>query len=309
MLYPQVIDAASNPWLIRPEKARQIASVLNNRLAGETLAASALEALAASNRSRSQVQRTTKNVAVLPIVGTLVARGDMLSDSSGMASMDRLGRDFDTLVRDESVGAIILDVDSPGGTVAGTEELAGKILAARGTKPVTAVVNHEMASAALWIGTAAAEVVVSPSGEMGSVGVVAMHVDASGLNEKAGLAVTYIYAGKYKVEGNADEPLSSEAIDYHREKVEAIYGRFVGALARQRNTTPANVRKSWGEGRMLRAEEAVAAGMADRVGALDETVARVVSGRSSQRRARAERMRKEMLVLYRGPRPSGGGVV
>ncbi len=237
---------------------------------------------------------------MLPIVGTLVARGDMLSESSGMASMDRLGRDFDALVRDESVGAIILDVDSPGGTVAGTEELVDKIVMARGTKPITAVVNHLMASGALWIGTAADEVVVSPSGEMGSVGVVVIHVDRSGLNEKAGLAVTYLFVGQFKTEENPDEPLSSEAIDYHQGKIEAIYAKFTSALARQRGTTVVNVRKNWGEGRIMGAEQAVAAGMADRIGTLDETVARVASGRKARQRAKAERMRKQMAIRCGG---------
>jgi len=294
VLYPRILDAVSEPWLIRPDKAAQIAAALSNRLQGLRTDAASLEALAAQNRSRAATSRPSKSIAVLPILGTLVSRGDLLSESSGMASMDRLGRDFAALVADPGVGHIVLDVDSPGGTVAGTEELAAQIFAARGAKPVTAVVNHQMASAAFWIGSAAREVVISPSGQIGSVGVVKMHVDWSDANLQHGVKVTYIYAGKFKTEGNPDEPMTEEAIAYHAADVEASYNKFVDALAAHRGTTPGDVRKNYGEGRMLDAKAAKAAGMVDRIGTLEETIGRIAAGaRPSRSRAAAMRMELE----------------
>jgi len=291
--YPRILESVSEPWLIRADKAAQIAAVLSHRMDGIRADAATLEALAAQTRSRAAPTKPTKTIAVLPIIGTLTSRGDLMSESSGMASMDRLGRDFDALMKDPGVGHIVLDVDSPGGTVAGTEELAAKIVAARGVKPVTAVVNHQMASAALWIGTAAREVVISPSGSMGSVGVVKMHVDQSDANLQRGVRVTYIYAGRYKTEGNPHEPMTDEAVAYHAADVEGVYQQFVATLALHRGTTAADVRANYGEGRMLDAKTAKGVGMADRIATLDETIARIASG-ARPSRSRAAAMRQEI---------------
>ncbi len=135
----------------------------------------------------------------------------MLMESSGGTSVQGVARQFRAAMADPDIGRVILDVDSPGGQVGGVEELAREIYQARGQKPVTAIANGLAASAAYWIATAADEFVVTPSGQVGSIGVFGMHQDVSAALEKDGVKVTMVSAGKYKTEGNPFEPLTDEA--------------------------------------------------------------------------------------------------
>src|SRR5690606_12609791 len=109
------------------------------------------------------------------------------------------------------VGTIVLDVDSPGGGVYGVAEFAEEIYKARGQKRIVAVANSMAASAAYWIATAADELVVTPGGEVGSIGVYMLHEDWSGAYEKAGIKPTVIKFGENKAEGIDVEPLSESA--------------------------------------------------------------------------------------------------
>jgi len=195
---------------------------------------------------------------------------------------------------------VVLDVDSPGGAVNGVEELADEMLRARGQKPVVAVANTLAASAAYWIATAADEVVVTPSGEVGSIGVFAVHEDFSAALEAAGIRVSLVSAGKYKMEGNPYEPLGDEGRAALQERVDDYYGMFVGAVARGRGVAAKDVREGFGQGRLVGARQAVELGMADRVATLDETldrVARRVAGNRSRRGALSLEARRRRLRL------------
>jgi signal peptide peptidase SppA len=178
------------------------------------------------------------------------------------------------MVADESVGAIVIDIDSPGGSVFGTPELADEILKARGAKPIIAVANSNADSAAYWIASAADEIVGTPSSMVGSIGVWTMHVDFSKMDERVGMKVTYVSAGKYKVEGNEYEPLGEEAQAALQARVDEYYGMFVAAVAKGRGVTASAVRNGYGEGRVVTAKQALALGMIDRIGTLGQTLAR-----------------------------------
>jgi capsid assembly protease len=225
---------------------------------------------AASARDRPQAGA---GVAVLPVLGTISHRMGMFSASSGGTSTEALTREFRSLLADSSVSAIVLDVDSPGGSADGIDELATEIFKARGKKPITAVANTLMASAAYWLAASADEIVVSPSAEVGSIGVLAAHEDRSALMEKLGVKVSLVSAGKYKTEGNPFEPLSDEARANIQKRVDEAYGRFVRAVARGRSVPVDTVRNGFGEGRVVSAREAVRLGMADRVATIDEVIA------------------------------------
>ena len=295
-MYDHLLARVYNqPHLIRPEKLEAIRQVVTSRALGIRADAAAIEAVMAESAQQRQ-PTTQRSVAVLPIVGTLAKRLGMMSESSGGTSTDRIGQEFDRLMADESVGAIVFDIDSPGGEVFGTPELSDKIFAARGKKPIVASANPEAASGAFYIASAADELVVTPSGWVGSVGVVAVHTDLSAMNEELGVKVTYIHAAPYKVEGNMDEPLAPESLAYFQGEVNAIYEQFLKDLARNRGTTAAAVRSGYGEGRMLRAKDAKAAGMVDRIETLDETIARLAGGGRVKRSVKAAR---EQLALER----------
>lgn len=294
MMNSRVIAAALDvPWAIHPGKLREIEALLSDRAAGVRYTAEEIEAKIGGRRAAA-IARRSGSVAVLPIQGTIAHRMGSLSETSGGISTERIAGWLRAAVADESVKAIVLDVDSPGGTVSGVEELAREIHSAREKKPIVAVANAWAASAAYWLASQAEEVVVTPSGEVGSIGVYVAHVDRSKWAEREGLSVSLIHAGKHKVEGHPYGPLEDEARAEMQGKVDAYYRMFTGAVRRGRPQVSDDVM----QGRMYTADQAVSAGLADRVATLDETMRRYggTPKRSGMRAERVaiERMRMEL---------------
>lgn len=212
-------------------------------------------------------------VAVLPILGTLVRRGSWLASESGLASYDRLTDAFAEIAMSDAVRGIMLEMDTPGGEANGCFDFADFIRKASEAtgKPVWAHVNEVAASAGYAIASAAAQIWVPTTGEVGSIGVLAAHVDQSGADKKAGLDWTYIFAGEEKVDGNSHEPLSDSALSVLQADIDMLYGMFVDLVSRNRAMTPKAVLAT--KARMFRGKNAVAAGLADHIGTLDEALA------------------------------------
>lgn len=268
------------PWAVLPSKLAEITGFLARRAAGDVVDAETLAELRAAARDRPKL-RANGDIAVLPLYGTIVQRAGMLSDFSGGTSIEEFRREFRALLHDPSVAAIVLDVDSPGGAVPGVEEMAAELYRARGVKPISAVADTLCASAAYWLASAADELVVSPSAEVGSIGVFGAHEDWSRWYDQAGITTTLISAGRFKTEGNPFEPLSDEARAAFQKRVDESYDMFVRAVARGRGVPVATVRGGFGEGRLVGAREAVQLGMADRVATLDDVVATVARRRTA----------------------------
>lgn len=262
-----------------------VADVLARRIAGQTLTATELEA-ALTKRDRLP-QPSTGAVAVIPVHGVIVPRGNMFSDVSGATSLDMLTAQLNAALGAEAVDTIVLDIDSPGGSCAGCTEFGRELLKARTKKPIVAVAQYTMASAAYWIASAATEIVASPSAYVGSVGVYTIHDDLSKALEELGIKRTYIAAGKYKVDGNETEPLSDSALEHMQSIVDAAYSRFIGDISRGRGVSKDDVKTKYGQGRILTADDALAAGMVDKIGTLEETIARLMGAQKGTRAARA----------------------
>lgn len=266
---PRVLDLArGQAWAIEPEKLHAILAALELRAAGHPVPA---EFVAAKPRAPNLAGA----IAVLPLYGVLSARANMLTEFSGGTSLEQLGAQLDAAAADPAVSAIVLDVDSPGGSVQGTPEAAAKLRAAMERKRVVAVANHQAASAAYWLASQAHELVVTPSGDVGSIGVLAAHLDTSEAESKVGLRYSLVSAGKYKTELSEHAPLTDGARAALQARVGAYYEQFVRAVAAGRGVALKAVRDGFGEGRMVAAEQAVAEGMADRVGTLEETLSRL----------------------------------
>ena len=171
---------------------------------------------------------------------------------------------------DPDVESIALMVDSPGGYVTGCFEVTDEIYAARSDKPIVAYVADSGYSAAYAIASAANEIAVSRTGGVGSVGVLTTHVDLSGLYERSGVVLTYIYAGKHKVDGNETEPLPDDVKARIEERLAAIYDVFVGTVARNRAMPEEAVRAT--EALTYPAKQAVGVGFADRIGTYADAV-------------------------------------
>jgi len=202
-------------------------------------------------------------LGVVPIVGTLIQRSDWMAESSGMMSYQRIERAFAAAMNDDEVEEVILEIDSPGGEVAGAFDLADRIHEAGQDKRIVAVASEFAASAAYLIASAAAEIVVPRTGAVGSVGVVAAHTDFSGAMEKRGIAVTYVYAGDKKIDGNPYMPLSDSARADWQADIDKIYGLFVETVARNRGLSTAQVRDT--QAGLFMGQTAVANRLADRV--------------------------------------------
>lgn len=294
--YTRVLRMArETPWAILPEKLMEVRAFLAAK-AGladgpdpDADAGRPDTAAAAARRGPA----VSGDVAVLPLTGVLGQRMDPLLDISGGTSTDRFRREFLSLVNDDRIGAVVLDVDSPGGSVFGVEELSLDIFRARGAKPIIAAVNSLAASAAYWIASAAGEVVVTPGGLAGSIGVFALHEDLSAWLEREGVKVSLISAGKFKTEGNEFEPLADEARAAIQAEVDRYYAMFTAAVARNRGVKPAAVREGFGQGRLVGAQDAVRQGMADRVASLPEVLERL-AGRPARRASAAAETRKPL---------------
>lgn len=271
------------PWAILPAKLEAIVAVAQRHARGDRLAPEAVAEIAAAANGR-QASQARGAVAVLPIVGTIIPRGDMLAESSGAVSTQRITANFRAAMADPAVSAIVLDVDSPGGSVFGVDELAGEIYKARGVKPIVAVADYLAASAGYYLASAADELMVAPTGEVGSIGVFAMHADFSRALDQDGVTVNLISAGKFKTEGSPYAPLGEEARAAMQGRVNDYYGLFIKAVARHRGVTVADVRDGFGQGRVVGAAEAVNLGMADSIGTLEDAIARAAKlARAPQR--------------------------
>lgn len=226
--------------------------------------------------------RQGNGVAVLPIIGPVSKRDTMMTMLFGGTSTNRLIAQMRTLAADDSVSTVILNVDSPGGTISGVPEAAAEVRRLRESKRVIAISNDLMASAAFWIASQADEIHATPESLTGSVGVFAAHVDVSEALGKEGVKVTLISSSPEKVEGNEFAPLDDDARDHMQSLVDSAMDLFVADVAKGRGVTPATVRSGFGKGRVLDAKGAKTAGLVDRIGTFSDVLARPPRGRRAE---------------------------
>lgn len=284
MLYPHLVaEFYSRAWAVRKETLIAMRQLVDLRAAGETLSEAQIKERISSASYAGPRQRVNApgNVALIPIVGVISHRMNMMSNVSGGTSIEKLTAQFRQALNDPNTKAIVFDVDSPGGSVDGVQELAEEIYQGRKKKPSVAIARTQAASAAYWLAASAGELVITPSGSVGSIGVYAAHQDISKALEQEGVNVTLISAGKYKTEGNPFGPLEEEARAAMQSKVDDYYAAFVKDVATGRKASQASVREGYGQGRMLLAADAVKENLADRVATIDDVLASFGASSSS----------------------------
>lgn len=206
----------------------------------------------------------------IPVVGVLLHRfpysfGSMATGYEYIRQALRRG------LADDAVEGIVLDVDSPGGMVSGCFDLADEIFAARGEKPIMAVVQEHAYSAAYALASSAGRIVVARTGGVGSIGVIATHVDVSEMLREHGFKFTFITAGKGKEDGRPEVPLSDQARAEMQKRVDSHYQIFVSTVSRNRGIEESAIRDFGAKGFV--ASESVEAGLTDQVGSFDEAMA------------------------------------
>lgn len=291
MNYSRILAAiAAQPWAMQREKLFAMLDIVRSHAFGTVRVMEDDEVSAAINPQRANaIAKRQGSIAMIPVYGVLSQRMNMLSEFSGGVSTERLMADIKAALADDTIKALILDVDSPGGGVYGVAEISDFIRESRGDKPIVAQVNSLAASGGMWIASAADEIVVTKGGELGSIGVYMLHEDISKLLETEGIKETFIFSGKHKVEGNPFEPLGDDARAHFQSRVDDYYDMFVDAVAKGRGVSVKKVNDEFGQGRVFGAKQAVAVGMADRVATLDETLARFGIKRGSKSVALRER--------------------
>ena len=261
------------PLLMHPRKLNTVINVLAPRIfegleVSEDMLAGARDPFLSGHHGDLSSDHPT--IGIIPIHGTLVQRGDSLDAASGLRSYESIREDFDEALENQAIDAILLDIDSGGGEAAGVFDLAHYIAQSRGIKPIYAFANEHAYSAAYAIASAADQIYMPRTGGVGSIGVVAVHLDQSGFDTKAGLNYTPIFAGARKIDGWPHAPLSEDALARMQERVNTIYQIFTNTVAENRGLSESRVIET--EADCFDGDKAVKAGLADALASFDELI-------------------------------------
>lgn len=216
---------------------------------------------AADSQRRNAVAQT--GIEVVPVHGVLVSRGSHINACETMTSYEDLRQQLRAAVADPLVEHIVLDIDSPGGAAVGAFELAADIRAMSQQKPITGIVNYMAYSGGYLIGSACSELVVSQTSGVGSIGVIASHMDRSQMEANMGVKVTTVFAGAHKNDLNPHEPLSDQSLQVLQDLVQESYQLFVNAVADYRGLSVEQVIAT--QAAFYRGQAGIAAGLADRL--------------------------------------------
>ena len=266
------------------------------------LAIMASERLVTKAVGPRKLPRVQGNVAVLPLHGMISQRASLWQEFFGGTSTESFGAAFQRAIGDPKVGGVIIDVDSPGGTTSGVQELADLIWEGSQRKPVAAIANSDMASAAYWlasqVGAGSKRLVAAPGADVGSIGVFRMHQDVSEALASQGVKMTMLAVPEYKTEANPFEPLTDQARDHHMGQVQAAYEEFVAAVSRGRSVSPGVVRSSFGKGRMFHASQAASMGLVDRVATLGQLAGEMLGGAVQATASEAAMLQDELCHAW-----------
>ncbi len=270
--YPKTLDALTEPWLIVPAKLAEIIDIYDHHLKREKVDFKAIKSQMGESGEEQEGYQIENGVALMPLEGVISKRMNLFTQFSGGTSTQLFERDFKKALADPMVQSILLLVDSPGGSVDGVQELANLIYENRKRKPIVAYTDGMMASAAYWIGSGAEKIYISgDTTQVGSIGVVAAHVDISKKEEQMGIKTTEIVAGKYKRIASRYAPLTEEGKARIQEAVDHIYSAFVNDVARNRGVSEEKA-LLMADGKVFMGKQAVDAGLVDGASTLSRLI-------------------------------------
>ena len=257
------------PLLIARPKLEVILGVVAKKLAGDTLVMPPPATVDTGMTGGLQIQG---GIAVLPVLGTLVRRASYIGAASGLTSYHDIEAMAEQAFSDPMVKAVLLEIDSSGGEAGGVFDLAQRLraLAQTSGKPLWAIADEAALSAAYAIACAADRVWLTRTAEVGSIGVVAVHVDESVADAKAGFNYTFLHAGAHKVDGHPHAPLTAPVAADIQTDIEQLHAQFIALVAGFRRLTPEVIRAT--EARVYRGEAALQAGLADQIGTRAEAI-------------------------------------
>jgi len=298
----KLLDLLTSPWAVMPDKLIEIQSIYAAHLKGEKIDIEAIEARLGRPLSNEQQSYEVRQggVAVLPISGTISPKANMFTRVSGGTSAQMAVQQIESMAADPRVRGIVLDFDTPGGSVFGIPAMAAAIRAVSAEKPTVSVSTGMMASAGYWTGSAANAVYASGETDViGSIGVVMTH----NYNPRGsgGAQTTEITAGKYKRIASDSKPLDAEGAAYLQGQVDEIYRVFVNAVADNRRVSADQVLANMADGRVFVGNQALDAGLIDGFATVDQMVERMATDP-----AKFASRRKAVFAL--GGLPAAGAV-
>lgn len=271
----KLLDVLTSPWSICPEKLAEIRNIYQAHMRGPKIDWKAIEAqvlLLSGDKPEEQYQ-VMNGVAVIPVKGVLTKGMSFFSFLFGGSSMKQIGMAFDAALNDPLVKSILLDIDSPGGTVDGTDELAQQIYQARGRKPIIAYSDGTMTSAAFWLASAADYVYISgDTVQTGSISVVATHIDQSKYDEAMGERWTEITSGRFKRIASSHRPLTTEGENYIQNEVNYLHRVFVETSLITYRGMDSEDAMNVSEGKVYIGKQAIEVGLVDGVEAFSDLI-------------------------------------
>lgn len=266
----KLLDLLTAPWAIAPDKLREIQAIYTTHLRGEKIDIDAIEARLGRPLANEQQDYEIRDggVAVLSLEGVMAPKANLFMRVSGGVSTQLANTQIESAMADPRVTALVLAIDSPGGSVFGTPELGATVRELSAIKPIVTVSDATLASAAYWVGSAANAIYISgPTVQVGSIGVVASH----SYDPKVAGTKTDITAGKYK-RIVSDGPLTDEGRAYMQGHVDHLYSVFVDAVASHRGTSVESVLANMADGRIFIGQQAIDHGLVDGYATVDAMV-------------------------------------
>lgn len=260
----------SHRWAILPGMLETILSVAS-REASITELREAIATKDADPLPGARKAEVRDGVAIIPVIGPIFPRANLFTWVSGGVSIQTLAKDFAVALADPNVGAIMLNIDSPGGEVTGVHEFAAMVRAARSIKPITAYVLGTGASAAYWIASAAGQIVVDATAEIGSIGVVCVYQ-----KDKSGKTESFEIVSSQSPRKRPD-PATPEGRAQIQTVLDDMADVFVSTVAANRNVSVDKVLSDFGQGGTFIGRRAVESGMVDSIGSFESTLANMKS--------------------------------
>lgn len=264
----------NTPLLIHPDHLKSISTEIKIRLEqGDVVEDYSQE------KPNAEIKQ---GIAVLKMEGVIVPKGGPCGALFGTCPIEEAKSQLGILAEDPEIGVIILNIDSPGGSVSGVQEFADYVFSLRDKKKIYAVANDLAASAAYWIGSAAHKFYASSKlSVVGSIGVYATHVDISKALEAEGITVTEISSTPLKTMCSENKPLDDQGRAFLQEQVNFIHNAFVNDVARNRGQEASFVKEKMANGLIYFGEAAVSLKFVDGVLTLDELINQSLKGQDS----------------------------
>ncbi|WP_406828659.1 S49 family peptidase [Wolbachia endosymbiont (group A) of Icerya purchasi] len=238
-----------------------------------------------------------KGIAIIRIYGVLTKKTEAFDHILDMTSYENIHEEIESALEDKSIETILLDIDSPGGEVKGVFDLADFIYSARGKKRIIAIANDDAYSAAYAIASSAEKIFLTRTSGVGSIGVIASHIDQSRFDEKQGIKYTTIFAGSRKNDLNPHEPMTSESLGSLQKEVDRLYEMFLQLIARNRGLSIEKIRST--EAGLYFGEKAIEIGLADGVTTFFEFINNHRSVSMTTIEEGYENCRREVLEIIR----------